>query len=322
MFMRSRFLFPTAINVTHKIAAHPRFFNTTPSLFGSHIKPMATIPLPAYPYSLGPTLTLDYTIQHITAIHQSREELKYRLDAERNQDLCTFVDVLFDFKKFSALIHKVDKKTQKIITKKYGQLFQQYNEALTNPECLDNFLRSQFLPALRNIVHELAKHYQFDTNPIESIDGILLDADFMELIEKGKLILDMGEDGHGPLPHIIAAFMMAELQHEGAITSAVSLYQSLSQRSNKAYCTERVDFRPRFSLLLDSNYAKAMFSNPASFSNHVLSHSDALQKLNAICKNHSKALTDILLGEAVALKCPQHYSMGTIIDTAKYPRPK
>jgi hypothetical protein len=295
------------------------------SIFSSNkLRSTTTLPIRAYP--IGIPLTAKYVVDNHTRIQLAKENLKNHLDCDSSQDLGKFVDVLFDFKKASELIKKIDTRARQLVNDKHPTLFDEYEKVTsqTNNAELETFLKMQFLPALRNIVRELAKHYKFDTNYVESIHHVLPDDDYMDLIAAGKLVIDIGENGHGPLPHIIAAFIMGELESERAISSATQLYQSLAERSYnlRCYSPDKVNYLHRFALLLDANIPYGMFSNPATFSNFLLFECETLRGLASICKKHSDLLSAIACKEWEELGCSQEYIMGKIIDSAKYVRPR
>lgn len=291
-----------------------RFFNTKPAT-------SEATPFSARPYIMGPVLTPEFVRKNQLSNENSKRELKAVLDCNKPQqkDLSIFIDVLFDLEKSKKLISNIDYQTQKIIAQKCPELFQNYQKIVleNKPEALDAFFKSSFLPALRTVFRELAQHYGFNSALVETNDGVLLDEDYMDFVSQGKLILDLGEDGHGPFPHIIAAFMMKELEKIGQISSALSLYQSLAERSSQ-YCPHRANFNYRFQLLLDFPnaypFSSTQFCNPSSLANHLLLHGKALKPFASICKNHSQSLAKLSLQEWDELENKSHLVRGKVIQ--------
>jgi hypothetical protein len=214
-----------------------------------------------------------------------------------SSQLNRFVETLFDRQEATRLIKLIDAEADAIVAKQFPTLFCEY--MIQTPVTMDAWLQTNFLPALQKIIEALATLHRFKPENVVRLHDILLDDHLMEdYISKGKLIIDMGEDGHGPLPHVIAAFMMGRLELEGKLGSAEYFYQSLASRT-RAYCPERNYFRHQFSLLLDATTDDAMFANPASLANHLLQHCHSLGKLASICRMHSKALLELSQQECV-----------------------
>ncbi len=252
-------------------------------------------------YPAGPVLTSSYEQSKQVEIAASKRELKKFLVCQ-DPDLSSFVDLLFDYKGSARILLKIDAQAEKTIDELDPGLFGEFQQVLQEGRAdqLNVFFTDRFLPSLRKIFSRLAQHYGFEPDLVETNDGLLLDDDFIEFVEQGKLYLDLGEDAHGPLPHLIAAFMMKEFEAEGRIASARSLYQSLTERC-EYYCPERTNYVHRFLLLLDYPncypITETVFCNPASLSNHLLFYGKSLGQLAVICKNHARELREISRAE-------------------------
>lgn len=242
-------------------------------------------------YSLGQKISSAYTIRHQKTIQESKQRIIMSLGNNINKDLIIFIDTLFDFNKFSLLIQKIDLNIKNMVAKDYDFLHA-YKKITEKTQPFEHYLQEVFLPFIRRLIQSAALHYQFYENIIESSDQILLEEDFTNLIEQEKLILDFAEDGHGPFPHIIAAFIMKELELAGDILSANQLYRSLAMPSIK-YCASKANFFSRFNLILDSAEKHSMFANPASFSNHLLGNTNILKEISFVCKKHSHTIDRI-----------------------------
>lgn len=252
------------------------------------------------PYCLGPVLSRFYVNLHQEKVVASKQQMKLFLACEetRQKDLFTYVDLLFDFEEASKVINKVDAEAKSTLNAIDPKLFSDYARLAVekDPEATPRFLQSRFLPALRKVFQTLAEHYGFDPQLAETSEGVLLDEDYLDFVRAGKMILDLGEDGHGPLPHMTAAFMMKELEKAGHIHNARSLYQALAEKS-KFYCAERVDYTSRFLVLLDFPHPHLMsptvFCNPSSLSNHLLHNGETLKQFARLCKKHSDELMQL-----------------------------
>ena len=272
------------------------------------------------PYVSGPVLTPNFVQRNKAVIEDSKKELKKLLDPAHPQikDLSVFIDCLFDFEKSKKLIQKIDSQTKKILAIIKPGLFVEYEKlAHENQKAvLNEFFKNQFLPTLRTTFQELAKHYGFDPKLVETNDGLLLDDDYMDFVLQRKLILDLGEDGHGPFPHMIAAFMMKELELEAKLFDAGSLYQSLAHRS-QLYCPHRMNFEYSFRLLLDLPNGfplrSTVFCNPSSLSNHLLFNSSTLKQFAVVCKKHSSFLAQLSCAEWKERENKNHLSMGKVL---------
>lgn len=274
----------------HKTLFNNAFFTTfaRQSFFSHEAKP-------AFYYPLGKILTPAFAQKHRAEINAEKANQKHWLDCKEQNELGVLVDALSDFDTSSLLIKRIDGKTKECLDRDFPTLMDAYNNIDKEDRAsLSKFLQHQFLPATRSVFQSLAKHYGFDEHLIETSDGLLLEDDFVDLIQDGKLVLDFGETGHGPLPHIIAAFMMKELELEDKISCAVKLYQSLSQRSNK-YCPHRLNFLPRFNVLLDTSMPSGMlmFGNPSSLANHLIENCDALRSIARVCKNYDYLISEL-----------------------------
>jgi hypothetical protein len=286
----------TFFNASAVAFKKPTFFNVKPVLyrsFFSQISAQYKFP-PINPYVAGVVLSPQFLNTNKEKIGRAKTSLQEHLRCGMSKDLEVFVDTLFDFEKSAALIAKIDAVTATVLSEQFPTLFRDYEQLVENNDSnnLDFYLKNSFLPALRSVFKTLAVHYGYDSHLVESSHGVILDDDYMDFVQKGMLVLDPGEDGHGPLPHIVAAFMMKELEFEGRIDSALDLYKSLSSRSKSYYCPTRVNFVYYFYLLLDYPVISGthMFGNPSSLSNHLLTHGDALKNFAYICKKHSHAL--------------------------------
>jgi hypothetical protein len=280
---------------SNSLSFHPNRLFNSPAAFSKDLFPTSY-------YVMGPPLTPDLVKSHQGAIQNSKTHLKDLLDCKKpdQKDLSLFVDLLFDVEKSQKILNKIDGQTQRILKEIQPQLFQAYQTARSQPQKTEEFLKRKFLPTLRTVFQRLASHYGFDSALIETNDGVLLDDDYMDFVQQGKLVLDLGEDGHGPLPHIIAVFMMKELELAGEIASAKALYCSLAQKCNY-YCIDRADLAYRFLLLLDypNSYplTHTQLCNPSSLANQLLSQGQALKALASICKTHSHALAKLSTDE-------------------------
>lgn len=271
-------------------------------------------------YPAGPVLNLDYIKQNQNVIARSKQKLKIFLSChkDRHSDLTTFVDLLFDFDHAVRTLNRIDGQAKKSVEQIDRRLFPDFHLVLQEGknDKLTLFLKERFLPSLRAIFQDLAHHYGFHPELVETNDGLLLDDDYMDFIKQGKLVLDLGEDGHGPLPHIIAAFMMKELEIEGRIGSALALYQSLTERCDY-YCPDRVNYLYRFHLLLDfpSTYplSATLFCNPSSLANHLLFHGTTLRQIAVICKNHANPLAAHSLAEWKEKENKHYLSKGKVL---------
>jgi hypothetical protein len=276
----------TFFNASTVAFKKPAFFNVKPAFYRPFFTQMtAQYRRPVInPYVAGVVLSPQFINENKEKIALAKTSLQDNLRCGMSNDLAVFIDTLFDFEKSAALI----------LSQQFPTLFQDYEVLLENDDSngLEFYLKNIFLPALRSVFKTLAAHYGFDSHLVESSHGVILDDDYMDFVKKGMLVLDPGEDGHGPLPHIVAAFMMKELEFEGKIDSALDLYKSLSLRSESYYCPSRVNFVYYFYLLLDYPVISGthMFGNPSSLSNHLLTHCDALKNFAYICKKHSHNL--------------------------------
>jgi hypothetical protein len=271
--------------------------------------------LSATPYRNGALLTPDFIRQHQQDINSKKALLKAHIACQPSSDMDTFVDTLFNFDCSSKLIQKIDVKATDMLLRNAPELFDEYKIVIAenNITSLRAFLRHRFLPAARVILQDLAKHYGFDAKLTETSNGLLLDDDYINLVNEGKLVVDFGEDAHGPFPHVIAAFMMKEMQMTGQIRSALDLYQSLGERSLH-YCPHRMNFLHCFNLLLDRPSKMMVFGNPSSLSNYLLTHCDGLKKMNVICKLHAHLIMNVAEQEWAFTENKPYLSKGKIRD--------
>jgi hypothetical protein len=286
----------TFFNTSYAAFKKPAFFQVKPALyrrFFTELSGQRRFPA-VTPYVAGVVLSRQFITENKAKIDVAKKTLQAHLCCDRSADLDVFVNTLFDFEKSAALIAKIDSVASQVVSLQFPTLFQEYKQLFetSDDNALHVFLKNTFLPALRSVFKTLAGHYGFDSHLIETSNGVILDDDYMDFVRQGVLVLDLGEDGHGPLPHMMAAFMMKELELERGIQSALNLYKSLSLRSASYYCPSLMNYVYYFYLLLDypATSGTHMFGNPSSMSNHLLMQGDVLKEFTSICKMHSGAL--------------------------------
>lgn len=187
----------------------------------------------------------------------------------RTPDLDIFIEYLCNPLKCLPLIQKVDT----II----GELL-----ALEAGDSIAYIPSDTLLQTARKLVSGLARHYGFESQFIEtgSTEGTLPPETFKSIIENHMLLLDVGETGHGPIPHLISACMMKEMERVGLISDSKETYKLLVQLSTKQN-DEFTDYI-NFFVFAQDNVDSIGLSQPATFANFIIENSATLPHLSPL----------------------------------------
>lgn len=180
-----------------------------------------------------------------------------------HKDIATLVETLASPSKTFGLIKKIDTVTKPIVTAVKTQFGRDLSSA-TAIEHKDN---------LRRITADLCKYYGYGPMFLETVHGVLDPQTFLNILVHELPLLDLGENGHGPLVHLVHLFMMEEMAREGSINCSKTLYKALGQDSAKFLdpINELV-----FGVILDGE--EGLF-NPAAFANAIMDKPDTFPTL-------------------------------------------
>ena len=205
---------------------------------------------------------------------------------DSSKDMKVFMTTLLDMKKVSGLLDKVNRDLEPIIAK----YFTDPSEMSTKDQ----------LNAVRSTVTELAVKYGFSSEVFETGEGVLLLYNFIEgTVENNRVLLDIGENGHGALAHFWQTCLLAKLEENGEIENAQNTYKELGTDSNRFNGAE---FDYKFKML-DSIDKDLLFANPATMANFCLDPSrnpeekKAIQFLTNICKSNEKEFQQLVKNE-------------------------
>ncbi len=225
-------------------------------------------------YPLGaeyPTATI-YRKPETTAVLDAERATILSKATTRTPDLETFVYHLCRPLDCLPFLQKIDAEVGKLL-------------ALEPGDSIALLPKDVLIPTLRRLVSGLSQHYGFDRHFVETGGGDVLlspEAFKTHILAKGRLLLDLGETGHGPIPHLISACMMKEMEESGLIKDAKTLYALLAHDS-KDLNDHLTDFKCFFSFAQD-NIDSVGLSQPSHFANFIIENTTELPHLSALTR--------------------------------------